>query len=141
MIFGAPPYHSQLFAVLSVQSCRYLIYYFLSLPKDTIGVDDLGNGIQLIATHGENHQMLADEHNLESLLLEHTIPLLERFGLLEYDSRNHVVKYHSTDRRSVRETYRSGRALRRVHSCYETIMSYDTLVRISVRIYPRTGSP
>lgn len=50
-VFGGTTDHTAVFKVLSSQSCRYLIYYFLAASDASVSIEDVVTGIQTLAAH------------------------------------------------------------------------------------------
>lgn len=93
-VFGGTAGHTQLFTLLASQSCRYLIYYFSVVSTPDALLEDLVTGIQTLAAQKSDSPVLVNDHQLRALLVQTTIPKLERCDILEYDSQSTVVHYH-----------------------------------------------
>lgn len=94
-VFGTMAYHSRLFRLLSSQSCRYTLYYFLASQHPSATLEDLTEGIRCIAGHASRRPALLDDDRLGSLLVAKALPDLERMGAIEYDPRSRTVRYCS----------------------------------------------
>jgi hypothetical protein len=93
-VFGGTTAHTAVFKVLSLQSCRYLIYYFLAASDSSVPIEDVVTGIQTLAAHESTQPSLVDDNSLKSLLIERAIPQLEQLDVVEYDSRSRSVRYY-----------------------------------------------
>lgn len=92
-VFGNVSYHSQLFRVLSSQSCRYTLYYFLANEDSVSTMDDLLAGVQCILRHGSKQCYLVDDDRLASLLATTTLPALSLVDVIDFDPQSHTVRY------------------------------------------------
>ena len=92
-VFGGVPYHSKLFRVLSSQSCRYTIYYFLASEEPSSAIGDLLSGVQCILGYGSRRTCLVDDDRLASLLATTTLPALSEIDVVEFDPRTQTVRY------------------------------------------------
>lgn len=92
-VFGGTTAHTAVFGVLSSQSCRYIMYYFLAASDATVPIEDLVTGIQTLAAHESEKSSLVDDESLKSLLIERAIPQLEQLDVVEYDPRSGSVRY------------------------------------------------
>jgi hypothetical protein len=93
-VFGGTTEHTLVFKTLSSRSCRYVIYHFLAASNNAVSVTELVTGVQTLAGHQSRQSAVLDRRKLESLLVETTIPQLERLDVVDYDARSAVVRYH-----------------------------------------------
>lgn len=93
-VFGGTTAHTPLFKTLASRSCRYVIYYFLAASDDAVSVPELVTGIQTLAGQQSERSAVIDSRPLKSLLIEDTIPRLERLDVVDYDARSATVRYH-----------------------------------------------
>lgn len=93
-VFGRTTAHTAVFKVLSLQSCRYIIYYFLVASESSVPIEDLVTGIQTLVSHNSEQPTLVNGDNLKALLTERAIPQLEQLDVVEYDSRSGSVRYY-----------------------------------------------
>lgn len=93
-VFGGTAAHTSLFTTLASRSCRYVIYYFLAASDSTSSVEQLVTGIQTLASHESKQSAVVESTQLKSLLMEESLPRLERLDVIEYDSRSALVRYH-----------------------------------------------
>lgn len=86
--------HTLAFAALASPTCRYTIYHFLLTSETSASVREVARGIRTLVDEQSQQQVVADDETLRSLLVERTIPQLERVGAVEYDSRSNTVRYY-----------------------------------------------
>lgn len=93
-VFGRTTAHTTVFKVLSLRSCRYIIYYFVATSESSVSIEDLVTGIQTLVGYESKQPSLVNGDALKTLLLERAIPRLEQLDAVEYDSRSESVRYH-----------------------------------------------
>ncbi len=92
-VFGGVSDHTALFGALALRSCRFVLYQFLGASESSASVDELVDGVRALAVQADERSLVGDER-LETLLRERSIPRLRRLGVVEYDPRSDVVRYH-----------------------------------------------